>query len=283
MKQKSDNVLESYKEYLISEKKSVWTVRQYVFVVRNFLDFVSKPVESLTLEDIEKYKIYLVLEKKYSKNSLYVVTKALKSFFKYLNKEFTHQISSPRRSRRLPVYLTEEEVRAILKEASISIRDFAIINILAYTGIRVSELCNLNLEDIDFYEGMIRIRSGKGDKDRMVVIGEEVLGAIRSYIKVRKPSKKGDSALFTSNRGHRITARQVERLVKKYAARAGISKAVTPHVLRHTFATTMLKNGADIRFIQTLLGHSSISTTEIYTHVNRKTLRDVYFKYKPNY
>lgn len=284
MRQSSDEILNSYRAYLLAEKKSPQTVKQYVFVARSFLAYVSKPIENICLEDVERYKIHLVIEKNYSRNSLYLATKALKSFLRYIKKDFAGEISSPKRSRKLPVYLAEDEVKSLLLKSKENTRDFAIISLLAYTGIRVSELCNLNIDDIDFFEGLIRIRSGKGDKDRVVVIGEEVLLSLRDYMKVRKPVKGGDSAaLFTSNRGRRITPRQVERIIKKYAREAGINKNVTPHVLRHTFATTMLKNGADIRFIQTLLGHSSISTTEIYTHINRRTLKDAYFKFKPNY
>lgn len=278
-----DKILEGFAKYLLVEKKSEHTVKQYCMIVRHMVEFLSKDPEEITLEDVERFKIHLVVDKNYSKNSLYLATKAIKSFLKYLKKDFVQNITSPKRGRKLPVYLSEGEVRNLLDACKDNPRDFAIIITLAHTGLRVSELCNLNIEDVDFYDNVIRVRSGKGDKDRIVVMSDEVAQAIKNYLNSRKIYGDGNSALFISRKGHRITPRQVERIIRKYAQIAGIQKKVTPHTLRHTFATTMLKNGADIRFIQALLGHSSISTTEIYTHINRKLLKDVYMKYKPNY
>ena len=140
----------------------------------------------------------------------------------------------------------------------------------------MSTTCNLDCEDVSLGERTISVVSGKGDKDRMVVFTNQTAIALRRWLEARE--EVDSDALFTNRSGGRITARSVQRVVKKYAREAGIHKAVTPHVLRHTMATTLLRHGADIRIIQQLLGHSSIATTQIYTHVDDAMLRTAYDK-----
>ena len=150
---------------------------------------------------------------------------------------------------------------------------------LAYTGLRVSELCTLNMDDVDMHERVVSVKSGKGDKDRIAILDDSTVAALRGYLASRA---KLNGPLFVTKRG-RISPISVQRIVKKHAKSAGIQKKVTPHVLRHTFATSLLRRGADIRIIQKLLGHSSIATTQIYTHVDDAMLKSVYEKAKPDY
>lgn len=269
-----------FERYLMGEKRSYNTVREYRSIVKNFLDYVKKAPDEITLDDIEKYREYMAIEKKYSKQTIYLSMKALQVFFKFAGREELARLKAPRRSRKLPSYLNENEMRLVLQASRENLRDRCILLVLAYSGIRVSELCSLRVEDIDFLDNVIHVKSGKGDKDRMVVVDSSVMDALKEYLKLEG---RKDGYVFISRKRTRITPTHVERIVRYYAKKAGINKRVTPHVIRHTFATALLRNGADIRFIQQILGHSSVATTQIYTHVNDEALKEVYEKTKPHY
>ena len=283
----NEAILEKYRISLISEKKSELTIKKYTSIIRDLLSFLkNKPVNSIDYTDLNSYRTYLVIDKKYSKNSLYLVVQAIHNFFSYLQTDTARDLRPPKRPQSSPKYLSEEEAHAILEAAAkASVRDYAILTLLSYSGMRVSELCNLTLDSIDFNSSIVFIKSGKGDKDRIVVVEEKTLNALKEYLKTRKTPKQNSNTdiFFVSQKEYPITPRQIQRLVKKYSTLAGIRKKVTPHVLRHTLATTLLKHGADIRIIQKILGHSSIATTQIYTHVDEETLKEVYFKTKPKY
>jgi integrase/recombinase XerD len=194
--------------------------------------------------------------------------------------EVAEGLKPPKRGDPIPKYLSEGEMRELLKAASIDIRDNAIILTLGYTGMRLGELCALNVEDVDFADEIITVKSGKGDKGRIVLIEERTKEALGQYLKARRACS---GPLFVSTKDRRINYKAVERLIDKYSKKAGIIKRVTPHVLRHTLATSLIRRGADIRIIQQLLGHASVATTQIYTHVDDRALRDAYRKAKPGY
>ncbi len=174
------------------------------------------------------------------------------------------------------MYLTEDEAHRLLMACEHDPRDHAIITLMAYTGLRVSEVTGLDCEDINLGERTLTVVAGKGDKDRMVVFAQPTAVALRRWLEAR--DEVDHEALFLNRSGRRISPRSLQRIVKKYAGDAGIRKTVTPHVLRHTMATTLLRHGADIRIIQQLLGHSTIATTQIYTHVDDAMLRSAYDK-----
>ncbi len=273
--------VEEFEEYMRGEKKSENTVSEYVHFVRQMLQFTRKRVENIKEGDVKKYQIYLSTKMKYSKNTMYLALKAIGAYFKFRGRDdIAKSIKAPRRPRQMPKYLTEEEVRKLLDAAKDRPRDYAILSLLAYSGLRVSELCNLRIEDVDLSERVVYVHSGKGDKDRIVVISEKAAEAIENYIFSREDSLE---FLFSSQKSDKITRVQVFRIVKKYAGKAGIKKNVTPHVLRHTLATTMLRRGVDIRYIQQFLGHSSVATTQIYTHVDDNALKKVYDKVMQEY
>ncbi|MGC8609771.1 MAG: site-specific tyrosine recombinase/integron integrase [Thermoplasmata archaeon] len=275
------DIINRFQNYLMGEKKSKNTVKTYISLVKEFLEFTNgKDIGKITIEDIENYKEYLSINKNMSKQSIYLSMKALQSFFKFMKRNDLTKLNTPKRSKKLPSYLNEMEMSAILEKSKSNFRDYVILMTLAYTGLRVSELVSLNIEDIDFYDNIIHIKSGKGDKDRIVIIDPKVIELIKEYL---KNEKRFSGPLFISKKKMRITSTHIERIVKKYVKLAGITKKVTPHTFRHTFATILLKNGADIRFIQQLLGHSSISTTQIYTHVDENSLKEIYMKTRPKY
>ncbi|MEM0139242.1 MAG: tyrosine-type recombinase/integrase [Ferroplasma sp.] len=277
-----NNEMSSFERFMITERKSFYTIKEYKFIISGFLRFCGKEIKNIGADDIENYKNFIVAEKGYSKASQYLAIKAIKLYFKYKNIESPPNLVAPRRSKKLPVYLNESDASKLL-EMSHTIRNRAIISIFLYTGIRVSELINLKIEDVDFDENIIYVRSGKGDKDRIVVMPDICKIAVMDYLKARIKIKSNNTMLFISNKKTKFHSSSIERTIRSVAQRAGISKIVTPHVLRHTFATSVLRNGGDIRFIQQILGHSSLATTQIYTHIDDNTLKEMYSKHMPKY
>ncbi len=272
-----DDVVERFSRYLQSQERSPWTVKQYAHIARMFLGHVGKPLEEVTRRDLDGFREHLVLQRHYSKNSLYTTVRGLACLFRTFQLNVAEGLEAPKRPERLPHYLTEEETHRLFEAVRDSPRDSAIVHVLAFGGLRVGELCHLQLEDIEFERNILHVRSGKGDKDREVVIEERTRAAIDRYLTERTLAGEGSTRLFP------VGPVTVERLVRKAAVRAEIPRRVTPHMLRHTLATALLSRGCDIRYIQKLLGHSSVATTQIYTHVDTQALRDAYTRSKPQY
>jgi tyrosine recombinase XerC len=226
--------------------------------------------------------------KSYSKRTIARKLASLRSFFKFLYREGyiksnpVTAISSPKLDKKLPKFLDVNKiVQLILKpdtNTSAGLRDRAILETLYSTGIRVSELVGLDSGDIDYISGVIKV-FGKGSKERMVPIGDEALNAVRRYNE--KKDRKDKDAVFLNNRGGRLTDRSVRRIFDKYIRSCAIEEKISPHSLRHSFATHLLDRGADLRSVQELLGHMNLSTTQIYTHVTMDRLKSVYDKAHP--
>jgi integrase/recombinase XerD len=217
----------------------------------------------------------------------------LRRFYRFLLREGliaedpTLRIDSPRLPRRLPDSLTEEEVDALLSEpdpgVAIELRDKAMLEILYGCGLRVSELTELRVDQVNLRQGVVRI-TGKGDKERLVPLGEEAVDWLLQYMKEGRPELlKGRScdALFPGNRAAAMTRQTFWHRIRHYAVRVGIRKHLSPHTLRHAFATHLLNHGADLRVVQMLLGHSDLSTTQIYTHVARQRLQSLHQAHHP--
>ena len=271
----------SFRDHLEELGRSPNTIRQYTWHAQRLVDYLGKDPEEITREDLSRYRHYLANKLDYSKASLYMVTMAIKAFFSYLEMDTADTLPRPSRRKSLPKFLTEAEAHALLMAAVSEPRDHAILTVMAYTGLRVSEVCHLDCEDINLGERTLSVVAGKGDKDRMVVFSQPTTVALHRWLEARNEAET--DALFLNRNGSRLTPRSVQRIVKGYGEDAGIRKVVTPHVLRHTMATTLLRHGADIRIIQQLLGHSSIATTQIYTHVDDRMLRTAYDKASPEY
>lgn len=218
---------------------------------------------------------------------------ALKAFYQFLVREKmikndpTANLESPKLEKRLPKVLTVGEVERLLaqpaaEEAS-GLRDRAMLELLYATGLRVSELVSLNVLDVNLETGYIRC-SGKGSKERVVPLGTLAINSCREYLLRGRPKlvkEEREEALFVNHHGHRLTRQGFWKIVKKYAEDARIEKEITPHTLRHSFATHLLENGADLRSVQEMLGHADISTTQIYTHVTKGRLKEVYARAHP--
>lgn len=221
-------------------------------------------------------------DRKLAKSSIARKLATVRSCLRYLARlglvEFNaaRQVRSPRLPKRLPSFLPKDESKGLLdalaERSEAGLRDHALLELLYATGLRVAECCGLDLDDVDRRRGAVRVM-GKGGKERVVPAGDTALEALDAWLSVRG---EGRGALFTNLRGGRLGTRSVHRIVKRRARAAGIDRRVTPHTLRHTFATHMLGEGADLRLIQELLGHSRLSTTQRYTHVSPEHLMKVY-------
>ncbi|MEE9193900.1 MAG: site-specific tyrosine recombinase/integron integrase, partial [Thermodesulfobacteriota bacterium] len=214
----------------------------------------------------------------------------LRSFFNFmvrkgnLKQNPANLIPLPKKEKELPVFLSVDEVFKLIdsidQEGILPLRDLAIIELLYSSGLRVSELTNIKVLDIDHRENFVKV-SGKGNKERVVPFGSNAREVILQYLRRRIELKPKDDFLFLNNRGSGLTTRSIERIVKKYGLLSGISKKISPHALRHTFATHLLGGGADLRSIQELLGHSSLSTTQRYTHTSIEQIMKIYDKTHP--
>jgi len=244
---------------------------------------------SLETDTVRAYLAFLN-EKQYSKTTIARKLATLRSFYKFLVKR--NQVSSnpvtvvrtPKQEKKLPRFLEYEEVKRLLETPPmdnwLGARDRAILETLYSTGIRVSELVALNMDDIDFLGEVVHIR-GKGKKERIAPIGSSALQVIQHYMEFRNKRAQSNSnfdskVLFVNKHGRRLSTRSVRRKMDKYLKMAGLDPAISPHTLRHSFATHMLNNGADLRSVQELLGHQSLSTTQVYTHLTTRKLKEVY-------
>ncbi len=290
-------VFTKYINYLEVERNaSPYTVRNYTTDLMDFFQFLSdKGVSSLKEVDRHVLRDYLshLMEQGFVKASIARKLSAIRSLYRYLLREeiiSTSPVattSSPKLDKRLPSFLTTEEVKRLLEVPDLSTpqgqRDRALIELLYASGLRVSELVSLNLERVNLNTNEIRVW-GKGSKERMVLMGEPAAKALTTYLSQGRPKllgKKKGNALFLNRYGGRLIERRVQRILEKYANLAGIDKRVYPHLLRHTFATHLLDGGADLRVVQELLGHANLSSTQIYTHVTRSQARKVYLAAHP--
>jgi len=277
----SINTIAAYRDDL--ESFTSFLCNDYFTLARDQLDWTR--VDHLT---IRAYLAHLA-RKKLSRASSARHLSALRSFFKYLMREGTlsvnpaRGVATPRREKRLPSVLQTAEVTALLEipdlETPLGIRDRAWLELLYASGLRISELVGIDLDDIELRARLVKVR-GKGAKERIVPFGSKAAEAIRNYLAVRHPSPD-ETALFINYRGERITARSVRRLFDGYVRDASLRAGISPHTLRHSFATHLLNAGADLRAIQELLGHASLSTTQKYTHLHDWQLIEVYKKAHP--
>jgi integrase/recombinase XerC len=279
---KDQALVDSYLASLKSERNfSPYTLVNYRLDLEQFIKFLAERKKLLSRVDraVAREFLYHLEGDKYSRRSLARKISAVRSFFRWLVREKKASanpfelISTPKIEKRLPNFLYEEEMIKMLKVPAPGGRDAALLELLYGAGLRVSEAIKLNTSDLDLSEGEVRIM-GKGSKERIGLIGSYAVAALRQYLSSR--GRTDSRAVFQNKRGGRLTGRSVERLIKSYAQKAGLDKTVTPHTLRHTFATHLLSAGADLRTVQELLGHSSLSTTQVYTHVTRERLKSVY-------
>ena len=241
------------------------TVRNYTFFVDKFVKRNDKAIDQLTEDDVKSYLGDLIENK--SKNTTMLAAAALKFFFSEVLKQPISSIRVPKKDKKLPEILTRDEVKKLV-DATETKKSRLIVSLLYSSGLRVSELVHLKPGDFNMADKMGWVRKGKGSKDRIFVISETMAKDLEEYIK-----KSNNTYLFSN--GKPLTTRNIQKIVKLTKSKAGIDKKVTPHTLRHSFATHLLESGIDIRKIQLLLGHSSIATTQLYTHVSMEELKNI--------
>jgi integrase/recombinase XerC len=291
-----DAYIKKFLKYLgIERNVSVHTFRAYERDLKDFSEYCHAQPEDIDMIDIRGF-ISEQINKGKSKTTVSRKLATLRSFFGYLYQEGYVKINqaklvpAPKTSRHLPNFLSVDDAFNLVQTPEgmglLPVRDRAILELLYSSGLRVSEVAGLNIDDLNTREGMVKAK-GKGKKERIVPVGNKAMDALKSYLIERKLYKKkksisdSDNALFLNRHGERLTDRQIRRIVVKYARAIGIDGQIGPHTLRHTFATHLLSGGADLRVIQELLGHSSLSTTQKYTHLDIGHLIDVYDKAHP--
>lgn len=302
------DLIERFVDYMRTRRGySVHTLRNYRTDLLHFLDFLSSKrgvrEEEKNLMELGAVAPLLIREYMgglfgvYNRRTIARKMSSLRSFFNFLDRSSLSQgnpvadISTPKQGKYIPSYLPVDEMFKLLegpdKGTPLGMRDLAIIEVLYSCGIRVAELAGLNMTDIDFSGRLIKVL-GKGNKERIVPIGRKALDAISNYLEAALPLRKKASnasgkavPVFINSRGGRLTTRSVGSIIKRYALASGLITDISPHSLRHTFATHLLDGGADLRSVQEMLGHMSLSTTQKYTHVSMDRLMAVYDKAHP--
>ncbi len=299
--------IEIFLHYLKSQKGySEHTIRNYRIDLRQFLNFIKKRegladsesedpgLDSIDFSVVREYLGNLYGG--YRRTTIGRKLSSIRSFFHFLEKVGANEgnpaadISTPKRGKYIPTYLPVDDMFRLLegpdREKPLGLRDLAILEVLYSCGIRVSELAGLNLSSIDYDQRLVKVL-GKGNKERIVPIGRNALKAVEDYLEATlslRKNGKGDhqeGPLFMNYRGGRLSTRSIATIIKKYGLKCGLIMDITPHSLRHTFATHLLDGGADLRSVQELLGHVSLSTTQKYTHVSLDRLMEVYDKAHP--
>ncbi|NLJ71883.1 MAG: tyrosine recombinase XerC [Syntrophomonadaceae bacterium] len=290
--------ISSFLRYLRIEKNSSpLTMDSYETDLHQFFDFLSREYnlrnleitgDFLTHHNVRKYLIFLQNEE-YARTTIARKLAAIKSFVKYLVRmkiiedNFIDAVNIPKIEKRLPQFLYPEQITILLAAPNINtnlgIRDKAIMETLYATGIRVSELVSLDVLDIDFPEELVRVW-GKGGKERIVPIGSYAKNSLNIYLKEARPllvkGNANEKALFLNKNGSRLSDRSVRNILNKYVDEVALNQRISPHAIRHSFATHLLNNGADLRSVQELLGHVKLNTTQIYTHLTKDNIKTIH-------
>lgn len=282
------NVINDFISYISKKNYSINTYTSYINDLYYFYIFIKKDLKKVTFEDVKDYLEHLNLKKEKS-SSVRRKISSLKSFYKFLYKNNymdkkdypLTKVAYPKMEKKLPKFIYYNDLLEIINESTKDkdgVRDRLIIEMLYATGVRVSELVNIKVNDIDFNNRRI-IVLGKGNKERIVYYGEYAEEVLKEYMKTHE--RKNHNYLFVNSKGGQLTDRGVRYIIDNIMSKLSVKTHVTPHVLRHTFATDMLNNGCDIKVVQELLGHSSLKATEIYTHVTNEHLKKVYYECFP--
>ena len=288
-----EKLIKKYREYLVSQNYSKHTLRAYLGDVEQFFDFIKKffPDENVSIEEINKsmFRDFLqhLSEQKDGNRTLARKVISIRAFFSYMiqNGYTTHnpliEIKIPKFEKYVATFLTEDDMRFVLQipdqEDALGIRNLAILELLYSTGIRIGELAGLKIKDVDFRQNQIKVL-GKRSKTRIIPMGSFAIAALEKYLKIRDSFIKDMDVpeVFVSKNGNPLSADELRYIVNKYLKVIEKSKNYSPHTLRHTFATHLLNHGDDLRSVQELLGHSSLTSTEVYTHTSMQKLKEAY-------
>lgn len=294
------DLLEQFRAYLLVEKNfSQYTAKAYISDVMSFLIWLEDTdVSSVDYNKIREY-LRFIYKYNYKKTTIARKISALRTFYKYLYRERVVEanpvagVSAPKKTKSLPKFLDKEEIEQILNNVNIEspsgFRNRAILELLWATGMRISELSGLNFGDLNLEHNEIKV-FGKGSKERIVLISERAKQYLERYIHTARrlvakdfppPPQEENSPVFINNTGYRLNPKTIRNVINSIVEKISLPQKVTPHMFRHSFATYLIENGADLRVVQELLGHASISNTQIYTHISTKHLTDTYNKAHP--
>ena len=285
-----ENIIKFLKYLKIQKNYSNYTIINYGKDLKIFLNFLEENnIDSYTKIDYQTIRKFLefLYKEKYEKKSIARHISSLRSFFKYLLKENIiinnpmTLVSNPKLDKKLPKYLYYEQIEKILsipdKNTPLGMRDVTLLELLYSTGVRVSELVNIKIEDIDFNERTIKIL-GQGNKERIVLYSKVLASYLEDYLIKRSTFKPNHNYLFINKLGNKLTDRGVRTIIDNVLKKGMVDFHISPHMIRHTFATHLLDNGADLKCVQELLGHKNLSSTQVYTHVSDERLRQVYLE-----
>ena len=241
------------------------TGKNYCFFIEKFLTFSDKKIEDLDEDDAKKYLVVLFDDK--SKSTIALAASSIRFFYSLLGKQIT-KINLPKKEKKIPVVLSKEEVKELINHTETK-KSKLIVSLLYSSGLRVSELVNLKKADLNLKENYGWVRKGKGSKDRIFILSKSLSSEFERYLK----KHPGNQYVLSGNKP--LTPRNIQKIIQKITEKAKIGKKVTPHTLRHSFATHLLESGVDIRIIQELLGHANLSTTQLYTHISREQIKAI--------
>jgi integrase/recombinase XerD len=244
------------------------TIKTYSFQCKKFFEYHKKNEQEIVEDDIKEYLAYLMTEKELDNSSVSLARSALKFYFLEVLKKDLVKIKTPKKARKLPEVLTPDEVNLLINK-TVNKKSKLVIKLLYSSGLRLSECLNLKVNDLNLKDDYGWVRKGKGSKDRIFILSKNVSAELRLYLK----GKEG--YIFTNSQGNKLSPRNIQKIIKTNAQKAGINKDVTPHKLRHSFATHLLESGTDVRVIQELLGHSNLQTTQIYTSVSNEQIKRI--------
>ena len=247
------------------------TVTTYIYQNKKFLEYIKKKPAEVQEHDIKDYLAYLISDKKISNSSVALCKAALKFYYDEILKKKIVTLKTPKLQRKLPEVLTKTEVKELLSSIKYH-KSRILVKILYSSGIRLSECLKLKVENLDFAEKIGWVRGGKGAKDRMFILSIDLISDLKEYL---QENKINNGYLFPGKKNPTLSPRNVQKIVEKAVKRANINKKISPHKLRHSFATHLLESGVDIRIIQELLGHSNLQTTQIYTKISTKQIKKI--------
>jgi integrase/recombinase XerD len=265
--------IEKFKQYLRSKRYSESTIMTYSEALKSFLVFYrEKPIADITNEDVIVFNNEYILKKNLSASYQNQIVNAIKLFFKIIHdsKMVIEELHRPKNAKRLPNVLSKEETFRLI-DLTTNLKHKSLLALIYSSGLRISEAINMQITDIDSQRMLIHVKNAKGKKDRYTLLSTKLLGLLKEYYTIYTPKK----FLFEGQYGEQYSSRSAQSVLHQSAKKAGITKQITLHTLRHSFATHLLENGTDLRYIQDLLGHSSPKTTMIYTHVSSTSLKNI--------
>ncbi|MDD3178071.1 MAG: tyrosine-type recombinase/integrase [Candidatus ainarchaeum sp.] len=266
--------IENFKNSLNIEGYSKNTIDIYCLYLDLFEKYIQKDINNIESKDIINYLSYIKNIKKISSTTINLIISIFNHYYKiYLKKNINIDIKLPKKSKKLPTTLTNDEIKLLIKNTK-NKRNKLIIEFIFSTGTRISECVNMKIDDLDFIESVGKVVSGKGNKDRIIILSKKWIEKYRKYLKKRENIIKS-KYLFCTSKGANLSVDTIQKFLKESAKQSGINKKVSPHTLRHSFATSLLENDVNIRYIQQLLGHTNLNTTQIYTKVNTNKLKKI--------